>query len=168
MNSTVAHTSVLLPFAYSGQTDLLQALYSQIVIPSTVRDNVMARRDAKTKALQFEIETGAWIRTWDVQPARQYDKCPPPTLGKEKADTILLAKQIGLDCLLDDELGRLFADELEVDCIGNFEILARCAQEGLTNDIDPLVEEMKAFSRREKKAFAINASLNILRPSDLH
>jgi predicted nucleic acid-binding protein len=120
-----------------GHIDLLSKLYSTILIPSAVRDEL---RDSGAPDR---------VRRWIDSPPAWLDIRRPALLpdagllrlriGPGERDAILLAQETGADdIILDDRLGRREAERRKLHTVGSIGVLRAASREGLLNLRDAL------------------------------
>jgi len=66
-------------------------------------------------------------------------------LDAGEAETIILATEIGADLtLLDEKVGRIYANHAELKVTGTIGVLIKAKQSGLIPELKPLLEELTA------------------------
>lgn len=134
-----ADSSPLIGMAAAGVFPLLRRLYGTLTITRIVKDEVTGHA-SRPGALELEAAMRAgWIR---VAPA------PPATweltgLDAGEASTIALAlTKPGALVLMDDQLGRVRAEELELEVLDTGGLLVAAQSAGLVSDTAPLVKRL--------------------------
>jgi uncharacterized protein len=128
----VANSSPLIALERIGQLALLPALLSPIHIPPAVRQEVFASRPVPTWLVEVPIS----------QPLAPH--MVSPRLGAGEREAIALALEIkATELILDDLLARRLAKTLNIPLIGTLGILLRAKQQGLIQDIKPLLEALQ-------------------------
>jgi len=128
----VSDSSALSALIDLNKVELLRSLYSQIIIPEAVRDEILRKRPT----LPPGIEIGICINKADVQRLEV-------ALGRGEAEAIVLAKEIPADLLLIDERkGRRFATKEGLSIIGVVGFFAVAKQRGLIAAVAPLMDAL--------------------------
>lgn len=120
-----------------GHINVLPRLYSTVLIPSAVRDEL---RDAGAPDL---------VRRWIDSPPEWLEIRQPTLLpdaellririGRGERDAILLAQEAGIDdIILDDQLGRREAERRKLHAVGTLGVLRAASKEGFLNLRDAL------------------------------
>ena len=129
----VSDTSPILNLALIGELDLLNELFSVVVIPSGVQ-----RELAK---LRIQLDS-----TW-IDVTRANDRAAVARLRSEldagESEAIVAAVELGADLLLiDEKRGRRIASERGLRIMGLLGVLAEAKQRGLISECRPLLDEM--------------------------
>jgi predicted nucleic acid-binding protein len=110
--------------------DVLQPLFTRVLIPEAVRAEIMRPRTPPS--------VHAWIAhppAWaEILSVRRSDEKDLARLGPGEHEAIVLARQTKVDYLLiDDARGRLFAESQHIPTIGTIGILREAAARNLIN-----------------------------------
>ncbi|KYC41168.1 nucleic acid-binding protein [Scytonema hofmannii PCC 7110] len=136
----VSNTSPLIGLATIGQLNLLQQLYSNIIIPQAVYDEITAL-DTQD-ACSIAVQTFTWIQTTAVTNSAIIATFPKK-LDLGETEAIALAMEIGADLLLiDDESGRKVARSLGIKLIGVLGVLIRAKRMGLIAAVKPVMDRL--------------------------
>jgi predicted nucleic acid-binding protein len=137
----IADTSVILNLCCVQQHELLQALFSRVLIPPAVR------LEFERAAAVYPRFEGATLPAWIQE---QAPKTIPeslrraPHLDAGEIAALALALETAADAVLIDELeGRRAARRLGVTAIGVAGILVRARQSGLLPAIAPLFKQLE-------------------------
>ena len=106
----VCNTSPIIALACAGQLDVLRAVYSQIVVPDAVFEEITVTGASLPGA--HEVAEGTWIKR---QPARNAPLVTALRLELDagEAEAIALAAESSADLiLLDERIGRRAAQRL--------------------------------------------------------
>ena len=107
----VLDASPLISLAVIGQLELLPKLFTEIIIPQAVSQEISAaiyKKDA--------VKIAAFIKNW-VHPAEQENNSSL-NLGKGESEAIALCRELKADLLIiDDKKARMAAESLEIKCI---------------------------------------------------
>lgn len=137
----VSDTSVLVNLAWLNRLDILPALYGDVVIPTAVWEEIVIRGAGKVGAQA--IAQASWIKRENPQNIVFVDSLRQ-TLDNGEAQAIALALELSADLLLIDErLGRMTARYFDLEIIGLLGILVQAKQDGLIDQIKPLMDELR-------------------------
>lgn len=136
----VSNTSPIFYLSTIGQLDLLRQLYAEIVIPTTVYDEIthVGNTDVSAKV----VPTLSWIKT---QSATDQDLVNGlrVELDPGEAEAIALAVELNADRLLMDErLGRAAAMRVGLQVTGVLGILVAANQNNLIHEVKPLLDAL--------------------------
>lgn len=143
----VSDTTPLNYLVLIDQSHLLYELYSRVLIPEAVRDE-MQRIGTPEKVRAFVSNPPTWLEIHAVP-------VPDPTLnlGKGEREALTLAQILRADVLLlDDGKARRAARERGLTVTGTLAVLANAARRGL-------VDLPTALSRLQQTTFRAPASL---------
>jgi uncharacterized protein len=136
----VSNTTPLSELAKIDRLDLLQSLFSTILIPPDVyAELTIGNHPAKTA-----IPAATWIETRPVNQAERIEQLlKSPGLDRGECAAIVLAEELKADRLLMDErAGRKLAQTLGLPTIGTIGILLLAKEERIVNEITPLVDNL--------------------------
>lgn len=139
MRKVVSNTTPILSLLKIRHLHLLEALYTSIIIPQAVWQEVEA---GKNGPFYTDLSLLPWVDIQSVQnPASvQY----LTDLDKGEAEVIVLAREIGADLLIIDEaLGRQYAHHFDLTLTGTLGVLLRAKKEGHILQIKPLLEMLR-------------------------
>ena len=123
-----------------GQLHLLQQLYSEIVLPQAVYQEVV--EEGRHRPGFSEVLDADWISTKDVS-NENLSKVLAMNLGKGEAEAIALATDLEAELLLIDERkGRKIASKLGIDVVGVLGVLVEAKHKGLVDELRPLLDEL--------------------------
>lgn len=143
----VADSSPLHYLILIGSVDVLPALFGDVLIPGTVRDE-LSHPSAPSEVRQYLAAPPPWLRVRD--PAR-LEVIPQIDPGEIAA--ISLARELGADLLLVDDLdGREAARERGIGIVGTLGVLESAAARGL-------IDLSSAFDRIRQTRFRISDAL---------
>ena len=139
MLKVVSNTTPLLSLIKISKLNLLKELYTQVIIPEAVFEEM---EQGKHKKYYTDIKKAEWIK---IQPVK--DKNASKyfiDLDKGEAEVIMLAEEIQADLVIIDELiGRDYARYLKLKITGTLGILLKAKEKGLIKEIKPLLLDMK-------------------------
>lgn len=143
----VSDTSPITNLAAVGHLDLLRALYTQIIIPEEVRDElVLGGAGANPGA--HEVLTEPWFVVGSVdlqergQVARTY---PALDIGEVAALALAVARSADL-ILLADKSARRAAATLKLSYIGIVGILLAAKSHSLAPQIKPILDDLRSHA----------------------
>ncbi|MBW6518784.1 MAG: hypothetical protein K0A89_09825 [ANME-2 cluster archaeon] len=117
-----------------GRLDLLESLFGRVIIPCTVKTEVVDRGKEEGKADAFlvegEIENG-WIVVEDAINGGAEDIADSAGIELGEAQAIMLARSEKCLVLLDDLAARRFAIGLGLEVTGSIGVLVRAVKVGL-------------------------------------
>lgn len=147
----VSDTTALSNLIQINKLQLLQHLYSEVIIPTSVYDELYVLVDLEI--ITKEILDQDWVIIRSVKNTEQVnDLLKVLDIGESEA--IILAQELKADYLLIDEKeGRLVATKKRMKIIGTLGILLKAKQKNL---IESVVEEM---DKLRQIGFWINDSL---------
>ena len=137
----VSDTTPLIGLASIGRFDLLRQLFGEICVAQAVySEAVVAGREAG--GAKREVSAATWIKRIEVK-----DRLAVEVLLDEidlgKAETIVLARELGADwVLMDEKKGRRKLTEMGLPKIGTVGILLKAKRGGLLTVIRPELEQL--------------------------
>lgn len=136
----VSNTTPLSELAKIDRLDLLQILFTRILIPSAVYTELTTGNHPATTA----IPAATWIETRVVNQAERIEQLlQTPGLDRGECAAIALAEELNADRLLMDErAGRRLAQQLGLPVIGTIGILLLAKRLGILNEITPLLNDL--------------------------
>ncbi|MGH9949485.1 MAG: DUF3368 domain-containing protein, partial [Pyrinomonadaceae bacterium] len=131
----VSDTSPISNLIRVGELDLLRKLFSHVIIPDAVFNEICRIDENKRVLLRLE-----WIETASVQNvSKRNELLAELDLGESEA--IALALEIGAEWILIDEIvGRDIADKMGLRIIGIVGILLESKKRDLIKEIKPILE----------------------------
>jgi predicted nucleic acid-binding protein len=141
----VSDTSILCYLILIEEPQLLPELFTEIVIPPAVRDE-LAHPDAPVKVQDWIANPPDWLSVGNI-PAGSKDQ-EIQRLNPGEREAILLAEQLNVDLLLlDDWKARQVARERGLSITGLIGVLDSAIKKGLV-DPGPTVERLRATTFR--------------------
>ena len=136
----VSNTSPITNLATVGQLNLLQHLYSEIIIPQAVYIELTGL-DYQVPGTR-EVQTFSWIQTQQVRDVdRVEDLCAE--LDPGEAEAIVLAIELNAERLLiDDQQGRNAATRLGLEITGILGILLIAKRRHLISTVKPTLDAL--------------------------
>jgi len=137
----VSDTSPLNYLVLVGQVEILRAIFSRVVVPPAVIEELRAPGSPEP--------VKAWVEAFPSWLEIQNPKSSPSdlALGKGERDAICLASELDAVCLLDDRKARREAERMGVRVTGLLGILAEARDRGLI-DAQDVVRRLSQTSFR--------------------
>lgn len=139
----VSDTSPITNLAAIGQLDLLQRLYTRIIIPVAVYDEMV--NVGKPVPGATEVRTLSWIQTQAVADRQRVNTIreSEENIDLGEAEAIILALEIKTDLLLMDERrGRLVATSYGLQVTGLLGVLVQAKRNSLIQSVKPLLDQL--------------------------
>jgi uncharacterized protein len=139
----VSDTSPITNLAAIGQLDLLQGLYTRIIIPVAVYDEMV--NVGKPVPGGVEVQTLSWIQTQVVADQQRVITIQESeeNIDLGEAEAIALALELKADLLLIDERrGRIVATSYGLPVTGLLGVLVQAKQNNLIKAVKPLVDQL--------------------------
>ena len=136
----VSDTSPLMNLAVVGRLDVLQQLYGHILVPDSVRDEIVVKGKAKPGVT--DIGTLEWIEIRHVDDRTRVNMLRLE-LDMGEAEAIALALEVQADLvLLDERKGRFIAKRLGLKYFGLLGVLVEAKQRRLLPAVKPVVDDL--------------------------
>ncbi len=139
----VSDTSPITNLAAIAQLDLLQQLYTSLIIPTAVY-NEMVEVD-KVVPGAVEVQTLSWIETQAVADAQRVTdlQTSQENIDLGEAEAIILAVELKADLLLMDERrGRALATSYGLSVTGLLGVLLQAKRNRLITTVKPLMAQL--------------------------
>jgi predicted nucleic acid-binding protein len=136
----VSNTSPIFYLSTIGHLDLLRQLYDEIVIPTTVFNEItnVGNTDASARV----VPTLSWIKTQSATD-QEFVNGLRAELDPGEAEAIALAVELNADRLLMDErLGRAAAMRAGLQVTGVLGILIAAKRNNLIQEVKPLLDAL--------------------------
>lgn len=132
----VANTTPLVSLWLLNRLDLLQGLYSEILIPPAVQSEFLA---AEMAVRQMSLTNAPWIRVVPLtQPQRALAYAG---LDRGEAEVLALAEeQSARLVIIDERAGRRYARRMTLPITGTLGVLLLAKESGLIQEVKPLIE----------------------------
>lgn len=133
----VSDTSVITNLFRIGQLDILEQLFSEIVIPQGVYEEL-----EKLPQQKAQIDAIDWIKIKQIEDSTRYIQLRK-TLDRGESESIVLAIELKADALLiDEKKGRKTAKELGIEVTGLLGVLLEAKIEGIIEAVKPLMDDL--------------------------
>lgn len=137
----VSNTSPISNLAAIGKLDLLQQLYTNIIIPIAVYEEII--NSGETEPATLAIQSLDWIETQSVTNKFLLQELQT-ILDLGEAEAITLAVELNADRLIIDERqGRNEAKKQGLQVTGILEIILAAKQRGLIDLVQPLLDDLR-------------------------
>lgn len=134
----VSDTTTLSNLIHIQHTHLLSALYSQIIIPQVVVDELREMANQSVETLLSE----EWVYVKAIQ-RKDYVNLLRQQIDAGEAEAIVLAIEMSADLLIiDEKKGRAVAQGLGLSVIGTLGILVQAKQIGLISNLRELLNRL--------------------------
>jgi uncharacterized protein len=144
MREVVSNTSPLLYLHQLGRLDLLPALYSQVLVPASVVEELAAGRAAGHDVP--DIAALPWARV--VSSPTLALLALATDLGKGEAEAIAIAHERNALLILDDGLARRHAKLVGVTLTGTLGVLVKAKTAGHITEVAPVVSRLRELGFR--------------------
>ncbi|MEQ8974133.1 MAG: DUF3368 domain-containing protein [Coleofasciculus sp. C1-SOL-03] len=136
----VSNTSPIFYLSTIGQLDLLRQLYNEVVIPTTVFNEIT--NVGNTDASASIVPTLTWVKTQSATDQAFVNRLRTE-LDPGEAEAIALAVELNADRLLMDErLGRGAAMRVGLQVTGVLGILIAAKRNNLIQEVKPLLDAL--------------------------
>ncbi len=133
----VSNAGPLIHLTKIGRLNILGDIFEEVIIPQTVRVEVVDRGKEKGEPDAFLIGDAEWIRIAEDPP--QADELAERVgIHRGEACAILLARSLNIPVLLDDSDARKFALGFGVEVVGSIGLIVKAVKMGLISKDDGL------------------------------
>lgn len=139
----VSDTSPITNLAGIGQLDLLRQLYSNLIIPTAVYNEMVGVDKVVPGAV--EVQTLPWIQTQAVADSEEVTAIQQSqeNIDLGEAEAIVLTLELKADLLLMDERrGRAVATSYGLNVTRLLGILLQAKRNGLISDVKPVMDQL--------------------------
>jgi uncharacterized protein len=139
----VSDTSPITNLAAIGQLDLLEKLYTSIIIPQAVYNEMVAV--GKVVPGAWEVQTFSWIQIQVVTNAQSVVdiQTSQDNIDLGEAEAIVLSLELNADLvLMDERRGRAVAIDYGLKVTGLLGVLVQAKRNGLIADVKPLMDRL--------------------------
>jgi predicted nucleic acid-binding protein len=136
----VSNTSPIINLAAIDRLDLLRQLYGGILIPQSVRNEIV--RSGTSEPGASEVEMFDWIETRNVANQTAVSALRLE-LDAGEAETIILGIELKADLvLLDERKARMAASRLNLKFVGLLGILVEAKHKGIVDEVKPVMDNL--------------------------
>ena len=139
----VSNTGPIIGLGKIGLLFLLNELASEVIIPPTVRRELLGKIGPETE--QIDKALNEFLKVADLKPLDPAVEIAVSSLDDGEREVIGLASTMSGDILLliDDRAGREVAKGLNISLSGVVGILLLAREKGMLGKISPLLEELR-------------------------
>lgn len=150
----IVNATPIISLALIDQLDLLRRLYGEVLIPPTVRTEVLA---GGTSGIGMaELQESHWIRAIPLQDPRRADLLSD--LDRGEAEVIAPAQELNAELvIIDERLARRHARRLGLTLTGTVGVLLRAKKRKLVPAVEPLIDQLRQGGIRLDDALVIEA-----------
>jgi len=136
----VTNTTPIIALSLIGKLDLMRNLYGTVFAPPAVYDEVLAGGIGRVGVV--ELTHASWLQRRLLRDPSRADLLAD--LDSGEAEAIALAQELQADLLiLDERLGRRYAQHLGLTITGTLGILVKAKQRGLISEVRPYIEQLR-------------------------
>jgi len=161
MSPVVSNTSPLIVLAKAGLLELLPRLFSEVIVPTAVSDEIMAGPDGDP--MRQALPMHRWLRVVRLDPP--LSPLAALQLGRGEAEAVEYARRQG-NCtvLLDDRAGRRTAQAFGLRVFGTLSVVAAAAKLGQVASFDQALDRLRGAGLyvSESVVDAVRRGLNTL------
>lgn len=125
--TAVSNAGPLIHLAKIGRLTLLKEIFSEIVIPRTVKAEAVEKGKEKGRPDAFLIDNATWIKAVE-DPPNTGQLAEKVGIHRGEASAILLAKSLNVPVLLDDSDARKFALGLGLEVVGSIGVIIKAVR----------------------------------------
>ena len=138
----VSDTGPIIAFARLGRLSLLRQVFDVLIIPTAVFDELV--RSGSDQPGAPEAIQGEWIQRRAVAGQEAAAQLPPRLHAGER-EAIVLAQELGIQVLVDEQRGRAAARAMGMEPVGSLRVLAEEKALGIILAVRPIIEELQAI-----------------------
>lgn len=121
-----------------SRIEILKDLYSEIIIPQAVFDEI---EEGKNKVYYEDLSKIEWIRIQEIADRNSVKFLRDLDAGE--AEAIVLAKETEAELLvIDEKLGRFYTKQAGLKITGTIGVLVKAKKRGLIKHVKPLLIEL--------------------------
>ena len=137
----VSDTSPVSNLILIGRLDILQRMFSEVVVPPAVDKEIRALEQLGKDIREYR--NAKWIKILTPSDLQKVNRLRN-RLDKGEAQAIALALEINCDLLLMDErIGTRLAREEGLKTVGLVGVLIKAKQQQIVSDVGPILAELK-------------------------
>jgi len=140
MDIIVSNTTPIITFLVIDKLEILREIYGKIYIPIGVYEEI---ENEVEKEFYTDLKSYDWIEIREVNNKLALQQLENH-LDKGEAQDLILYEELKADLLIiDEKLGRTYAQRQNCNYIGSFGVLLRAKELGLISEIKPLLLHIK-------------------------
>jgi uncharacterized protein len=140
--SIVSDTGPLVALAKVDALPLLAPLFTEVLIPTAVHGELMAKSGPEAARLQAAL--GNFIRVAPVPAIPPEIQAATLNLGPGEREAMALAQNTAALLLIDERAGRRVARQLGLKIAGTVQVLLEAKRAGLIPEVKPLLLGMRS------------------------
>ncbi len=138
MRKIISNTTPIITLLKISKLELLQQIYGHIIIPKAVYDEI---EQGKEKSFYTDLTKFSWITIKAIKGKKSTEYLRD--LDKGEAEVIILANELNADLvIIDEKLGREFAEYFNLKITGTIGIILKAKELGLIQEVKPLINKM--------------------------
>ncbi len=138
MRKIVSNTTPIITLLTISKLELLQQIYGEIIIPKGVYEEI---EQGKDKPFYTDLSKFEWIIIKSIKDREPIKYLTD--LDKGEAEVIVLANELQADLvIIDERLGREFAEYFNLKVTGTIGVLLKAKELGFIEEIKPLINQM--------------------------
>lgn len=140
MRKIIANSTPLIALSKIGKLSLLKLIYKEIIIPYAVYEEVAIESKIKDSS-DFIVDSG-FIKIMKIR-NEEAKKLFITSLHKGEVEVMILAKEIGADlCIIDDLLARRYAKYYNLNITGTIGVILKAKELGFITDIRSILNDL--------------------------
>ena len=147
----ISDTTTPIILAKTKHLDLLSNFVEIVYIPPAVKEELSQKNDGLTEA----IERAGFIKVKEIKNQTVLDEVTSSKLDRGEIEAIALALETGLDLIIDERLGRRYAQSKNINIMGLLGIL----KINLLNGFISYVELLYMLEEFKEVGFRLNPRL---------
>ena len=138
MLKVVSNTTPIISLLKISKLEILKNLYDEIFIPNAVYEELEA---GLNKEYYKDLTQINWINIVPIKSKSSHKYFID--LDKGEAEAIILATEIQADLIIiDEKIGRYYANHADLKVTGTLGVLLKAKKEGLIKEIKPILNEL--------------------------
>ncbi|HUS89001.1 MAG TPA: DUF3368 domain-containing protein [Desulfosporosinus sp.] len=136
----IVNSTPIIALSSIHKLDLLRELYSEVIIPKAVHDEVMVKKDSETQLSLARAKD--WVLTKNISNS-ETKKFFKVQLHDGEVEVMLLGKELAADLLvIDDYTAREYAKYLEFKVTGTLGVILKAKENGILKEVKPLFSDL--------------------------
>ena len=129
----IVNSTPIIALSSIHKLDLLRELYSEVIIPKAVHDEVMVKKDSETQLSLARAKD--WVLTKNISNS-ETKKFFKVQLHDGEVEVMLLGKELAADLLvIDDYTAREYAKYLEFKVTGTLGVILKAKENGILKEV---------------------------------
>ncbi len=141
MRKVIVNSTPLIALCGIGQLEILQKMYTEIIIPAAVYREVAEKEDSACAQIK---NAGTWIHVQEIKDDSE-KKMYKAKLHEGEVEVMILCQEQQADlAIIDDNAAKKTAKYLGIPVTGTLGVLLKAKQQGIVKEIWPIISELKA------------------------